>query len=257
MTKKIMVAASVQYGNLYSYGTRAEQIEKYNEGTQLQQISDYIIAELTLYDVEIFRTVRGMDLNASAKLANDSGCTSYYAIHSNAGGGRGTTALRQTSWYVPKAYRDKSAVMATELTNAIAGLGRINRGTYGRLNSWRGEWYSDLRQPKMPATILEIDFHDWPEAAAWIIGNKELIGRTIAQAIAKAEGLVKKPVAVPSYRVQVTAGVLNIRTGPGVSYGIVGQITDQGTYTIVETRNGWGRLKSGAGWISLYYTKRV
>jgi len=257
MTRKIMVAASVQYSNLYSYGTREEQLAKYNEGTQLQQISDYIIAELTLYDVEIFRTVRGMDLNASAKLANDSGCTSYYAIHSNAGGGKGTTALRQTSLFVPKVNRDKSAIMATELTNAIASLGRINRGTYGRLNSWRGEWYSDLRQPKMPATILEIDFHDWPEAAAWIIGNKELIGRTIARAIAKVEGLVKKPVAVPAYKVQVTASVLNIRSGPGVSYGIVGQIRDKGVYTIVETKNGWGRLKSGAGWISLYYTKRV
>ena len=28
-------------------------------------------------------------------------------------------------------------------------------------------------------------------------------------------------------------------------------------YTIVEEKNGWGKLKSGAGWISLAYTKRV
>ena len=28
-------------------------------------------------------------------------------------------------------------------------------------------------------------------------------------------------------------------------------------YTIVEEKNGWGRLKSGAGWISLSYTKKV
>lgn len=28
-------------------------------------------------------------------------------------------------------------------------------------------------------------------------------------------------------------------------------------YTIVEEKNGWGRLKSGAGWISLSYTKKA
>lgn len=58
------------------------------------------------------------------------------------------------------------------------------------------------------------------------------------------------------YLVQVTASVLNIRKGPGTSYAITGQIKDKGTYTIVDEKNGWGKLKSGAGWISLAYTKR-
>ena len=257
MAKKVFIAGSVQYGNLYSYGTRAEQIEKYNEGTQVQQIVDYMVAELKLYEVEIVRTVKGMDLNASAKMANDTGCQAYYAIHSNAGGGQGTTALKQTSLFVPSANRTKSAIMATALTNAIAGLGRHNRGTYGKRDSIGREWYSDLRQPKMPSTILEIEFHDWADGAKWLIDNKALIGRTLARAIVQVEGLVKKIVVVPSYRVQVTASALNIRSGAGVAYPKVGVITDKGVYTIVETYKGWGKLKSGVGWISLYYTKRV
>lgn len=60
-----------------------------------------------------------------------------------------------------------------------------------------------------------------------------------------------------SYIVQVTASALNIRSGAGTSYPVVGTIKDKGKYTIVEERNGWGKLKSGAGWISLSYTKRV
>ena len=28
-------------------------------------------------------------------------------------------------------------------------------------------------------------------------------------------------------------------------------------YTIVDSSNGWGKLKSGAGWISLEYTTRI
>lgn len=60
-----------------------------------------------------------------------------------------------------------------------------------------------------------------------------------------------------TYKVKVTASALNYRKGPGVSYGINGTITDRGVYTIVEESNGWGKLKSGAGWINLKYTSRV
>lgn len=62
---------------------------------------------------------------------------------------------------------------------------------------------------------------------------------------------------VKAYKAKVTADVLNIRKGPGTNYSIVGTISDGGIYTIVEERNGWGKLKSGAGWISLNYVKRV
>lgn len=51
--------------------------------------------------------------------------------------------------------------------------------------------------------------------------------------------------------------------GPGTNYGTTGKYTGKGTFTIVETRSGqgsnvgWSKLKSGAGWISLDYAKRV
>lgn len=62
---------------------------------------------------------------------------------------------------------------------------------------------------------------------------------------------------VSSYKVKVTVDALNIRSGPGIQYKINGCITDYGVYTIVETKDGWGKLKSGAGWISLQYTTTV
>ena len=57
--------------------------------------------------------------------------------------------------------------------------------------------------------------------------------------------------------VKVTADALNIRKGPGTNYAIVGCITDKGSYTIVEENNSFGKLKSGAGWIALSYTKKL
>lgn len=52
------------------------------------------------------------------------------------------------------------------------------------------------------------------------------------------------------YLVQVKRTDLYIRKGPGTSYGTKGVIP-KGVYTIVEEQNGYGKLKSGAGWIAL------
>jgi hypothetical protein len=56
---------------------------------------------------------------------------------------------------------------------------------------------------------------------------------------------------------KVTVGALNIRSAPSPYSKKVGVITDGGIYTIVEQNGNWGRLKSGAGWISLDYTKKL
>ena len=60
-----------------------------------------------------------------------------------------------------------------------------------------------------------------------------------------------------SYRVKILHGALNIRQGPGTNYSIVGVIRDRGVYTIVETNGTWGKLKSGKGWISLGWCKKL
>lgn len=58
--------------------------------------------------------------------------------------------------------------------------------------------------------------------------------------------------------VRITAqSGLNVRSGPGTNYGVVMALAYGGGYTIVEEQNGWGKLKSGAGWICLKYTERV
>ena len=60
-----------------------------------------------------------------------------------------------------------------------------------------------------------------------------------------------------NYIVKINTDSLNIRKGPGATYSIVGELGRGEAYTIVQTQNGWGKLKSGVGWINLAYTKRV
>lgn len=56
--------------------------------------------------------------------------------------------------------------------------------------------------------------------------------------------------AVP-FTVKVIISDLNIRKGPGMNYAVTGNYTGKGTFTITEVKDGWGKLKSGAGWIYL------
>lgn len=53
--------------------------------------------------------------------------------------------------------------------------------------------------------------------------------------------------------------VLWIRKAPSAKAISVGclKYDDNNVYTIVAEQNGWGKLKSGIGWINLRYTKRV
>lgn len=67
--------------------------------------------------------------------------------------------------------------------------------------------------------------------------------------------------AFKPYTVRVTATDLYIRKGAGTNYSANGFIRP-GVYTIVAESSGqgatkWGKLKSGAGWISLDYAKKL
>ena len=59
------------------------------------------------------------------------------------------------------------------------------------------------------------------------------------------------------YLVKVNTDVLNVRAGAGISYPVVTQVKRGQIYTIVDEKDGWGKLKSGAGYIKLSYTVRV
>jgi len=83
-----------------------------------------------------------------------------------------------------------------------------------------------------------------------------------APSATKAETDIKPEAAFEPYRVRIRITNLNIRKGPGTNYGKTGQFTGAGVFTIVTESDGigaskWGKLKSGAGWISLDYATKL
>ena len=70
------------------------------------------------------------------------------------------------------------------------------------------------------------------------------------------------PVSSVPYKVRITATDLRIRKGPGTDTAIVQNAINPGVYTIVSEATGqgatlWGKLKSGLGWVSLDFCKKI
>ena len=92
-------------------------------------------------------------------------------------------------------------------------------------------------------------------------------GGVVVAAVRKSDltlvsgGSVSKPSGFKPYTVKVSVTELRIRSGPGTDTDSKGFIAP-GVYTIVEEADGqgakrWGKLKSGAGWISLDYAEKL
>ena len=124
-------------------------------------------------------------------------------------------------------------------------------------------WFGDKNEtlayaPKTDEMVLTV--HRW-FANKSCPGNwlYERLGDLATQVTNRLGGVVEQTSTKPktsSYKVKVTVDALNIRKGAGTKFAITGVIRDRGVYTIVEESDGWGKLKSGAGWICLKYTQR-
>lgn len=99
------------------------------------------------------------------------------------------------------------------------------------------------------------DKHPGYEVYDW---NGKLVYPEVAEDIAGGMTNADYP-----FLVKVSISDLNIRKGAGTNTAKTGQYTGIGVFTIVEVREGkgsdkgWGRLKSGAGWIALSYCEKV
>lgn len=97
--------------------------------------------------------------------------------------------------------------------------------------------------------------------------NRRLQGASNGGGVVVTPPAAEKPTGgttgatVAPYLVRVKITNLNIRKGPGTNYGATRYI-QPGIYTIVAESTGkgaakWGKLKSGAGWISLDYATKT
>lgn len=188
-------------------------------------------------------TSQNANLKAIVNKCNSHSVDLDVSIHLNAGGGTGTEVYVYSNSSKAK---DEATRIAEKISNT---LGIRNRGVKTTTKLYV------LRKTNSPALLIECCFVDnATDKAHW---NVEKCAKAIV------EGILNKSVETSNtsnnvnYIVEVTADVLNVRKEPTANSSVVTKVKKPYRYTIVEERNGWGRLKSNVGWIKLSYTKRV
>jgi len=146
----------------------------------------------------------------------------------------------------------KATDKAVELVALLCKRHNIPIGNIVQHNHWTGK--------DCPQMIRNGKPYNWDMFISKI--KKMLSASGSAPTPAPTPTPAPKSLPFQSYTVKVIADELNIRKGPGTNFAINGSIKDNGVYTIVEESNGtgatkWGKLKSGVGWISLDFTKKL
>lgn len=238
--------------------------------------------------VVLTRISQNVDKDLRARGTASIGCDLFLSNHSNAV----SNSMNETIDYVA-AYHlvndittqadDISAEIAKLLAPAIAGTmgtaqgykvltrkssndrnkdGMMNDNYYGVLNG--------ARAVNVPGLILEHGFHTNSKTVRWLLkdSNLDRLAMTEANVIAvyfsekKGAAKPEEPKTGVPFLIKVAnvpeGDVLNIRKEPNHKSESLGylQWNDHNLYTIVEEKNGWGKLKSGLGWICLKYTER-
>lgn len=241
------------------------------------------------------RTDSSKDLELTARGKKSKGCNLFISDHSNAVGRAMNEKVDYVAVYhlfddsttkcddVSKAIAFKIAPVIAETMGTTQGYKVLTRKS-GKDRNHDGimndNYYGVLHGARLvntPGLILEHGFHTNSKTVTWLLNDANLDKLAKAEAVAIAEYFSEKKVdmkpdtsktntnissGVP-YTIKVanvaSGDVLYIRKEPTYKSAENGKLVynDPNVYTIVEEKNGWGKLKSGAGWINLKYTKKV
>lgn len=235
------------------------------ESTEARAVKNSVIAKLqslghTVYDCTCDNGTSQSDvLKKIVEKCNAHKVDLDVSIHFNSGagdnGGNGMTTGTEVLVYSASS---KAKSYAENTCKAIAELGFKNRGVKIRTDLYV------LKRTTSPAMLIECCFvDDADDVKLYNVESmanaivKGITGQAVAQAAPQATPQAAPSSTSSSYMVKITASVLNVRAGAGTNYNVTTTVKKGQAYTIVAESNGWGKLKSGAGWISLKYTTRI
>lgn len=220
---------------------------------------------LVVHGVEVKMSRTGdtdTDINKMAAEANKWGADIVASFHNNAGGGDGFEVYYSIVGGLGK-------TLAINIEAEVKKIGQNSRGVKTRKGSDGSDYYGMIRLTNAPAVICEGAFVDHATDVK-IIDTKaeqQAFGYAYARGILKTLGIAdkglnggkeEKPVEAPkpttkpattskTKLVKVSKATVNIMKDPP----IIVRKCPVGVYTILEEKNGYGRLKSGEGWIKM------
>ena len=200
---KIYLSPSNQDGNMYAYGNT-------NEMEQCNRIADAAKTALERCGFTVKKAPKGQNMRVSINESNAWGADLHIPIHTNAMTNDGTGTAGGTIVFVYSADTPNMA-LATPIYNAVQAV------TPGKTD-FSVRAYPDLAElngTNCIAVYIEVDFHDNPPIAKWLVEHPQTVGEAIAKGVCKGFGVeYVSPMPSPSpspdkkdvfYRVQVGA----------------------------------------------------
>jgi len=191
--RRLYLSPSNQPANRYAAGGT-------NEKVQMEAVAKSVEFYLREYEIETIMASFALQFPQRDEEAIAKNCTDYLAIHSNAGGGG--TAIGTVAFYHPDQPETKAVAerLVIELDKICPFPENRFRQVQDGMVPYNGFGLGEIREPAkkgMNSTLVEVNFHDNPVTAQWIIGAKDLIAQAIVKAYVGANGINKKVVVKP------------------------------------------------------------
>ena len=209
---KIYLSPSKQPNNKYAYGNTNEQV-------QMEKLAREVKASLSTYDVDVVIATLSLGIETRDNEAKNLNASLYLALHSNSTGTSYNQAVGTLAFYHPDAPITKT--LGNNLIDSLGEAIPFKENRYEQLingmSAFNRAGYHEVREPMklgVPALLLEVDFHDNPKVAEFLVNNTKTVANAIAKGIVKTYGLKLKPTNNPApkptegdimYKIQIGA----------------------------------------------------
>lgn len=185
---KIFLSPSNQFKNKYA-GLKT------SEGEQMGKVAEALKKALERCGFGVLM-IHDATMSAKVVAADNYGADLYIPIHSNAYNGK-VSGTRLFCW-------DKSGEGFSACTAISRHLFPLTPGTSESITE-APDLY-EVRMPKAPTAYIEVDFHDVPSVARWIVEHTEEIAEAICKGVCDYFAVpYVEPKPAKLYRVQVGA----------------------------------------------------
>ena len=183
MAKRVYLSPSDQRRNTYAAGGTTEDV-------QCGRIAEACRIALERSGVEVL--VGQYDTMANRVVAsNKFGANLHVPIHTNAANGKATGThifcYSNTKDSKGNYIIDKNSAGYKACKAVLDVLGPVTPGAPDVVRAYPGLY--EVKHPAAPTVYIEVDFHDVPRVAEWIIANTTVIGETIAKGLCNALGV--------------------------------------------------------------------
>lgn len=102
----------------------------------------------------------------------------------------------------------------------------------------------EVRQPKYPANLLELGYHDNYADAAWVENNMDAIARELARSLTEYFGLpFIEPQPVVQGTVSTSGSPLRLRAYPSAAGQTIALMPNGASVTVYGTWQGWNTVE--------------